>query len=266
MPTNMNPNIAPESIVKYGEEAVVFVKERKDENEMLRQYEESKLAYLFLRNKLVSEMNGVWLGTVADGTIFVIGESEDYVFNQLQLSIKGTKYKAVYVDCMGREILRCVVMDTYTVDYDASPALTEFNNGCYISPKHKSMWIEVEHSRDSKEYTTYAMKHATGAAGVGIPSSVVKSLLLHQDIKYSRDVMYSTPTGERIAFCVHNQYFKINGLVTRASNCIEIMDEAGAGERWLVGSPILSRYRNVIDLDETVPITLTPRSNQVNHA
>ena len=44
------------------------------------------------------------------------------------------------------------------------------------------------------------------------------------------------------------------------------MDEKNATkERWLAGSPFLCRHRNVIDLDESIPVTMTPRNGQENH-
>lgn len=209
----------------------------------------AKETYLnVFRPQLMSWRRGAWIVCSSEGELLMVRtqkEAMDLAYRYFQPADRSVD---CYVTCVGSEFTVGICMDDVVSPHKEMQK--QDNVGLYLP---------VEFSPDGgKTFTSYDMKHASGADFVGVPADCVSQFTLKRAI--GEDINISGPNGELME-C--NKYrdllFRLNGLVTK-TDIVQL-----TGPRWLLGQPIYSRYRNIIDKTAKDILTMEPLPSEMNH-
>ena len=206
------------------------------------------------RSRLLESCRGSWVACSSLGEIVMTPTQE----STLDLARKYFQPKDRSVDyfmaCMGSEFSVFASVDDLAVIDSFNSASEGSKNGI----QDNGLYIHGEFSVDGgKIYTTYQMKHDTGAAVMGVPSAVLSQYSLNR----SPDVMILRGPND-IPFRANiyqNLFYRIEGLVTK-TDVVQL-----SGDRFLIGQPVYLRYRNIVDKSADKVLTMVPLEGEINH-
>jgi hypothetical protein len=254
-PRGSKDEIKAHDVYEYGEKAVEqFIHER---NHLDKLHNQAKLRYLEMRHQLLQNFRGKWVAVNPQGSI-IIAANENLVRQMAEL-VFPFRFDEYHADCVGCEILRGVVMDNSPLNGDENAEINDdvefvmpkFLSSA-VSPK-KEIFVRAEHSFDGQNFKPYLMKHHTGAAMMGIPFEVLATPPAGVSLERGTDLRYIGPSGRRdVMRTYNNNYIRVAGLTIK----VPVIES----RVWLLGYPILSRFRNIIDVKAKEVVTLEPLS------
>ena len=203
------------------------------------------------RPHLVLCARGSWVACSSTSELFLartqeeVGELAYRYFQPVDGSVD------CYVGCVGSEFTEVICMD------DVETRKEDTHD--HIYPKGTGLYLSVDFSPDNgKTYTSFDMKHVSGADLVGAPESVLSQFTLRRDI-YTTAYICGINGDLKRCNVYTDLLFRLNGLVTK-TDVVQL-----TGSRWLVGQPIYLRYKNVIDRTAPQILTMEPLPGEVSH-
>ncbi|KAJ1403328.1 hypothetical protein B484DRAFT_457563 [Ochromonadaceae sp. CCMP2298] len=208
------------------------------------------LEYRRVRALLLPGFFSRWCAVTGAGQI-ALGESEKTTRRTIEAMSPGREY---HIDCLGCEVMEYVIMDTQQLGFDPSNTSPPTAPGVH----ENQFYISGEHSfGEDAPFQQALMKHDTGAQLVGIPREVISNPPAGMVLERGKINLAIGPAGSTKGRSFNNQYIRVNGLVTKTT-VIE-------SREWLVGFPVIARFRTVLDVTAESPLVMEPLPGQVDH-
>jgi hypothetical protein len=240
------------SVIEYGEKAIeVFLPETNDWNKLKNV---ARLRYLEMREDLLRSWRGRWVAVNPEGLITVASTEEKVL--QMAEAVFPYRVDEYYAACVGCEILRGAVMNDSSTDH---AGVSEFNlppgMSSGLSGKENSEFvIRAEHSFLGRDFRSYIMKHNSGATMMGVPRDILSNPPSGVVLQRHEDVHYIGPDGShRLARVFRNNYIRVAGVTVK----VDVIES----RTWLLGFPILSHFRNMLDVSAKEVVVLDPLPN-----
>ena len=255
-PRGIRREVNATTVIAYGQQAVeTFLPET---DYWSHQRNLAQFRYLDMRENLLRGWRGKWVAVNPKG-FYVVADTENEV-RKFAETIFPYRVDEYHADCVGCEILRGVVMDSLCRDR-GSPAEFELvphlSSGLYGTAKDQFV-IRAEHSFSGLDFKTYIMKHSSGASMMGVPKEILSNPPPGVSLHRGENSCCIGPDGSRnIARVYNDNYIKVAGLSIK----VDVIES----RVWLLGFPVLSRFRNVLDITAKEVVVLhaldTPSSD-----
>jgi hypothetical protein len=159
---------------------------------------------------------------------------------ELQFSFGIDEY---FTACVGCEIMMGAVMDS-SISKRAAPEFSlppNLHSGLSGHAKDEFV-IRAEHSFGlGHDFKSYIMKHDSGASMMGIPTDILSNPPSGVVLQRKPDIFYIGPSGDRqAARAYRNHYIRVAGQTIK----VDVIES----RVWLLGFPVLSRFRNILDV------------------
>ena len=129
LPPNPTTSFSANQVVAYGEKAVIF---EKVENEIDREREQNKHAYLRLRKYHLEYAEGKWCSVAGNGNLVMFSDNPSTLYQSLFTARNMTtdfNVSAAYTDCIGRECLVQYEFDGFDIVDDVATVPSRKGNG-----------------------------------------------------------------------------------------------------------------------------------------
>lgn len=240
------------SVVAYGPKAVeMFLPETNDWNKLKNV---ARLRYLERREDFLRSWRGFWVAVNPQGK-FVVANTEENVIQMAELCFPY-RIDEYFSACVGCEILKGVIMDDTSTneanhpEFNLSPDLSSGVSG----KENTEFVIRAEHSFSGQDFRSYVMKHDSGAGMMGVPHDIIANPPSGVVLKRHDDAEFIGPGGSRtIARVYGDNYIRVCGVTIK----VDIIES----RVWRLGFPVLSRFRNILDVTAKEAVVLDPLPN-----
>lgn len=147
-----------------------------------------------------------------------------------------------YLNCVGKEVVCGVIMNASTVD----PAYFPLHHHALANNEYR---VAAQYW-DGANFVDCSMKHDTGATMLGVPRDVLSSLKDTSLQRAGELDLYGPSNVTKGRRCYHNFRVVIGGMETKTT--------AIQTREFLLGYPVISRYRNIIDDTAQQKLSMTP--------
>lgn len=282
-PIGAKTDVAGCNIVGYGKEAIIGPPKLELDYEI--SYEQARVNYLDLRDKLLELCNGYWLSVSADGRVVCINSTEEIAHNTVKKAINTYNRKqCIYTNCIGREILEEIhighiygdmsVGGLDHVDYESKwvrledDALGENENvdiatvDGFFNGSKLLVCVVAGYSEDGKSFDDNAMGLDTAAQCSTVPSVFMQRLMKREEERFQellfKQVRFGNSQQRTEMPMIPDVYFQIDGLITKSP--------VVGYDKFLIGYPVWKRYEISINLTRDPPLTMTKLAGEEDHA
>ena len=146
-----------------------------------------------------------------------------------------------YANCVGCEIMCIAVMNQNDSGHDSEQreqVPVPENLSSYVFKNH--FFFKAEHSFSGEKFKSFLMKHDSGASMIGVPKEYLSNPPAGAVLNRAPPITYLGPEGNSFrARTYKDQYIRVAGQPIN----VDVIES----RTWLVGFPVISQFRNVLD-------------------